>query len=148
MKISDALRGVGSLFLDTPPVIYLVERHPRYIDVVHEIFIRVQDGRPLAVTSPVTLAECLIAPLRLGQTQLQQDFADLILEGENTSFIEINAVLGRRAAEIRAQYNLSLPDAMHVAVALSTGCEAILSNDVHLRRVAELRVVLVDELEL
>jgi hypothetical protein len=29
MRISDALAGVSSLFLDTAPVIYFVERNPR-----------------------------------------------------------------------------------------------------------------------
>jgi predicted nucleic acid-binding protein len=87
-------------------------------------------------------------PLRLGQLQLQQDFTDLILEGENTTFVNIDAALGRRAAAVRAQYNLSLPDAIQIAVAQQSGCEAILTNDVHLQRVTEIRAVLVDELEL
>jgi len=148
MNIDTALLGVTRIFLDSAPVIYLVERNPARLILMMEIFRRIAAGTPEAYTSPVTLAECLIAPLRLGQVQLQQDFTDLILEGENTTFVEISAVLGRRAAEVRAQYNLTLPDAIQVAVALQSGCEAILTNDVHLQRVAELGVVLVDELEL
>ena len=147
MNTDDALRGVQRLFLDTPPVIYFVERHPRYADVVREVFVRVRDGIPLAVTSPVTLAECLVAPLRQGQTQLQQDFIDVLVYGQNITFFPIDAALGRRAAEVRAQYNLSLPDAIQIAVALHAGCEAILTNDLDLRRVTELRVVIVDEPE-
>lgn len=30
MKVSLALVGVGNLFLDTAPIIYLVERNPAY----------------------------------------------------------------------------------------------------------------------
>lgn len=148
MNVDDALHGVRRLYFDTPPVIYFVERHPRYVDVMREVFARVRDGIPFAVTSPVTLAECLIAPLRWGQAQLQQDFIDIVVHGNNTVFVAIDEALGRRAAEVRAKYNLSLPDAIQVAVALHTGCEAILTNDVDLRRVAELHVVLVDKLEL
>jgi hypothetical protein len=33
MKISDALVGVSSLFLDTAPVIYFVERNPQFVDL-------------------------------------------------------------------------------------------------------------------
>jgi predicted nucleic acid-binding protein len=148
MNVDAALMGVTRIFLDSAPVIYLVERNPARLALMLEIFRRIAAGMPEAFTSPVTLAECLIAPLRLEQVQLQQDFTDLILEGENTTFIKIDGMLARRAAEVRAQYNLSLPDAIQVAVALQAGCEAILTNDIHLRRVAELRVVLVDELEL
>jgi hypothetical protein len=37
---------------------------------------------------------------------------------------------------------------LQLAVALRTGCEAILTNDLGLRRVAELRSIIVGELEL
>ena len=38
MKLTDALRGVSRLFLDTAPVIYYVERNPAYIALVGVIF--------------------------------------------------------------------------------------------------------------
>jgi predicted nucleic acid-binding protein len=148
VKVEAALQQIGRLSFDTAPVIYYVERHPRYVDVIRAVFDRVRNGLPLAVTSPVTLTECLVAPYRAGRLNLVQDFTDLIVGGRNTLFVPVDAESGRRAAELRARYNLTLPDAVQVAVALTAGCEAMLTNDVDLRRVRELRVILVDELEL
>lgn len=62
-------------------------------------------------------------------------------------FVEINAAIAREAARIRVHYNLQLPDALQVAAALIDGCEAFLTNDAALKRVTELRVLVVCELE-
>jgi predicted nucleic acid-binding protein len=43
---------------------------------------------------------------------------------------------------------LTLTDALQVAAALNAGCGTFLTNDVTLKRVTELRVLLLDELEL
>jgi predicted nucleic acid-binding protein len=48
--------------------------------------------------------------------------------------------MGRRAAELRARYHLSLTNAFQIAVALQSGCDAFLSNDMTLKRVSDLRV--------
>ncbi|MDQ3705816.1 MAG: type II toxin-antitoxin system VapC family toxin [Chloroflexota bacterium] len=148
MKIADALVGVSSIFLDTAPVIYYVENNPHYHDLVRDVFDRVDAGSLSAVTSPVTLSECLVAPYRLRLTSLQQDFTDLIVAGRNTTFVPINDDSARAAAELRARYNLTLLDALQVGVALSVGCEAFLTNDSTMRRVSELHVLIVDDLEI
>ena len=146
LKVETALRGVAKLFLDTAPVIYFVEANPNYLQVVESIFDKIENGLA-AVTSPVTLAECLVIPYRLGLTQLQQDFTDLIVDTNNITFSSIDDAIAKSAADIRARYNLSLPDALQISVAIGAGCDAFLTNDVKLKRVTELRVLTIDELE-
>jgi len=146
MTVTDALRGVSRLFLDTAPVIYYVERNPAYLPLVQVVFQKIDAGLLAATTSPVTLAECLILPIRQQNTPLQQDFIDLITAGNNTQFVTIDQSIGQKAGELRARYSLALPEALQVAVALSAGCDAILTNDLDLRRVTELRVLALDEL--
>jgi len=81
VKVAVALQGVASLFLDTAPVIYYVERNPTYAALLDDIFDRVDSGAIRAVTSPITLGECLIVPIRQGLLQAQRDFTDLIVSG-------------------------------------------------------------------
>ncbi len=147
MKLAEALHQVKRLFLDTAPVIYYVEKNPRYLAIVAPFFDRIDNGVLTAVTSPVTLAECLVMPYRLGLSNLQQHFFDLIVHGQNTVFVPLDHECARQAAALRAHYNITLPDALQVATALKAGCEALLSNDSGLQRVTELRVLVVDELE-
>ncbi len=147
MKTAEALHQVKRLFLDTAPVIYYVEKNPRYLAVVAPIFDRIDDGVLTAVTSPITLAECLVMPYRLGLSRLQEHFFELIVHGQNTVFVPLDPECARQAAELRAHYRITLPDALQIATALKAGCEALLSNDSRLQRVTELRVLVVDELE-
>ena len=147
LKVSAALQGVSLLLLDTAPVIYLIEQNPAYLDLVKSVFERVDDGRLNAVTTPVTLAECLIYPIKFGLPKLRRDFIDFIVNGTNTSFIGLDQTIGEEAAKHRANYNLSLPDALQVAAAIHSGCDAFLTNDSQLKRVTEVKILVLDELE-
>jgi|ERR687896_1235582 predicted nucleic acid-binding protein len=147
MKITERLQTVTKLFLDTAPVVYYVEEDTRYLALVDPIFDRLDAGTLVAVTSPVTLAECLVMPYHNNQVELQQIFSDLIVNGTNVLFASIDREMGRRAAELRARYNLSLTDAFQIAVALQSGCDAFLTNDMTLKRVSELSVVVLEEME-
>lgn len=112
MKLVDSLQGVTRLFLDTAPVIYYVERHSVYFPLVDPIFDLIIDGAIEAVTSPITLAECLVMPYRQNSVDIEQKFIDVILGGENTSCFLIDEDVGQQAAKIRSNYNLALPDAL------------------------------------
>ena len=148
MKLQTAFQNVSRVFLDTAPVIYYVEKNPKYFDVVNRIFEGIDAGEWEAITTPVTLAESLVVPCRQGQTKLQKDFSDLIARGANTTCLSIDAFIGREAAKLRAKYNLTLTDAIQAAAALQGGCDAFLTNDRDLRKVGELVVLVLDDLEL
>lgn len=57
--------------------------------------------------------------------------------------IDLNLAL--QAAQIRARYNLQLPDAFQIAFALAAGCEAFLTNDVIFKRIKELQVLVLND---
>lgn len=145
MRTSDALVNVSRLFLDTAPVIYFVERNPQFVDLVDPVFERLS-ADITAVVSGITLSECLVGAVRLGLADLEQAFVD-VLQQEQVVFIDINAAIAREAAKIRVRYNFQLPDALQVAAALAAGCDAFLTNDDALKRVTELRVLVLSELE-
>ncbi len=146
MKIADALAGVKQLFLDTAPVIYHVEGNAVYQPMTDLVFQQIQSGMPRAVTSPVTLAECLVHPYRHGDAPLAQKFRNVITAGVHTRYVGVDAV-AESAAELRARYNLTLADAFQIAAALAAGCDAFLTNDGALKRVAELTILVLEELE-
>ncbi|NJL03634.1 MAG: type II toxin-antitoxin system VapC family toxin [Chloroflexaceae bacterium] len=136
------------LFIDTAPLVYFVEQHPHYAQRVTPIFQALDAGTIAAVTSPITLAEALVQPYRQQQEAVQQAFINTITNGTHTHFMAIDDRISRRAAQLRSSYNLSLLDALQVAVALAAGCDMLLTNDYGVRRVREITVVIVDELEL
>ena len=148
MTLADALRGVSLLFLDTAPVIYQVEQNPAYSALAGAVFQEIDAGRVGAVTSPVTLAECLVHPYKSAAAARVQAFIALITIGQNTQFVTIDQHIAQKAAELRARYNLLLPDAFQAATALAAGCDALLTNDHGFQRVGELKILLLDDLTL
>ena len=148
MKIEAALQGVSSVLLDTAPVIYHLEKNPVFGPVMDRFFqIRAAQGITL-VTTPVTLAECLVLPIREGRNDLEADYQALITGGQGTIFWTVGADEGTAAARLRAKYGLKLADAIQAAVAIQAKCQVLLTNDTDLKKVTEARVLLVSEMEL
>jgi len=146
MNISEYLSGIRHLFLDTAPVIYYVEAHPLYLPKIEKLFEYIDKGLVTAVTSPITLSECLILPYRLNSPEFAEKFSRLIISGNNTLFMPIDDSMAKQSAKLRVRYNLSLTDAMQFAVALAAECEAFLTNDIALKRVQELKILVIDEM--
>jgi predicted nucleic acid-binding protein len=147
-RLDEALAAVTTLGFDSSPFIYFIERHPTYIDVVREVIRRVDARTVRGYSSVVTLIEVLTQPKRIGNTALEREYHDLLLHGRNFELISIDALIAEQATALRARYALRTPDALQIAAALHIGCQAFLTNDIALKRVTGLRVLVLDELEL
>jgi predicted nucleic acid-binding protein len=148
VKIADALNGVTRLAFDTAPIIYLVENNPAYVNKVDLIIDYVDQGRLSAITSTLTLAEVLVLPKRVGDAVAETAFKQILMASRNFSMLPIDAVVADMAASLRAKYSLRTPDALQVGTAIVNRCEALLTNDNGLKRVSELSILVLDELEL
>lgn len=116
------------LYLDAAPIIYWVEKVAAYYPQVDA---RIKQAGVNLISSHLALMECLVLPIRQGQTQLQQDFDQFFATAiaESVSFTED---VFRNAAEIRARHNFRAPDALHLAAAMSASCDLFLTNDARL----------------
>ena len=146
MKIADALTGVGRLAVETAPFIYYVERHATYVDKMRAIFVHVNQGRIEVITSTVTLTEVLTKPLKAKDHILIKNYREMLQTTGNILLVPINAPIAESAADFRARYNLKTPDALQVATAIYMHCDAFLTNDLGLKRVNEISVLILDEL--
>jgi predicted nucleic acid-binding protein len=145
-RLDIALDGVSSLAVDTAPLIYLIERHPRYAGLVRETLRRVQQGRIQAFSSVVTLTEVLTRPLDLGDEALAAEYRRRLTRSRNFTLVTVDEAIATSAAALRARFRLRTPDALQVASALAMGCDALLTNDAQLARVSDLRVLILDDL--
>lgn len=148
MQLDNALMDITVLGVDTSPFIYFVERHPAYVDLMREIIQRIDNGTMAGYSSVVTLTEVLTLPRRLGNTAIEQAYRDILLHSRYFALINIDTAIAEQAAALRAQYTLRTPDALQLAAMLSAGCQGFLTNDTALKRVTDLRVLVIQELEL
>ncbi|MBI1282419.1 MAG: PIN domain-containing protein [Anaerolineaceae bacterium] len=147
MKIADALVGVDLLSVETAPFIYYTESRPIYFDKVSAIFPRMSQGQFEILCSVITLSETLNKPIEANDQMLISAYNSLFDDTYGLTLVSVNKNIARKAAELRAKYGLKTPDAIHMATALETHCQAFLTNDMGLKRVTEIQVLVLDELE-
>lgn len=142
------LEGVqGQLVaLDTAPLIYYIEEHPRYLPLLDPFFDALDSGALHAVTSTMTLLEVLVRPLRQNDLLLARRYRDILLDLQWLYTVALSASIAEGAAHLRAAHRLTPPDAVQLATALNEGATAFLTNDARLPRLPNLRTLLLDEL--
>ncbi len=148
MKISIAFNKIKRVYVDTSPLIYYVEQNPAYLARMDAIVNLLQTVPIQGVCSTITLAEVLPIPLRTGNTSLARLYKTILLNSREFLTFPVTSVVAEGAADLRASYGLKTPDALHLATALSSGCDAFLTNDLGLKRVTKIKVLVLDELEL
>lgn len=147
MKLSTPIKKIKRLFLDSAPVIYYIEGDQHYLAHVDIIFNALDESSISAVTSPITLSESLIIPLRDAQEKIRNAFVELIVNTPNIHFQVIDETIALKAADLRARYNFTLTDALQLATAVITECDVFLTNDSALKRVKEINVIVLGEFE-
>jgi len=132
--------------LDTNIFIYFLEDHPRYGAWCASLFELIERGQNAAVTSMVTLLELLVQPYRDQKDELAHKIYALTSTYPKLEWVPLTVPLADRAAELRARYRLSTPDAIQLATAIGHNAARFYGNDRGLRRVKEIECILVDDL--
>lgn len=124
------------IYVDSSPIIYAVERVAPYDQSVNR---RLSAAGVSIVSSELARMECLILPLRSGNSTLAKSF-ETWFDLQTAELVAFTAAVFRRAAEIRALHNFRTPDALHLAAAAESGCAAFLTNDTRLSRFPDMAV--------
>ncbi len=148
LRISDALKAVQRLHIEAAPLIYYVEENPIYIARMDAIIDWLENNPVEGISSVIILTEVLTHPIKTGNLLLVQRYRDILENSEDFRLSPINDLIANLAAQLRAHYNLRTPDVLHVATAIESKCDAFLTNDITLKRVNEIPILLLDELSL
>lgn len=140
MALIDDL-GSGRIGIDTAIFIYFIEENPRFLEVVAPVFIAADAGKLELVVSALTLLEVLIVPYRAGNMALAQRYETMLTRSRGVRMVDLTRAHFRLAAQLRAGTNVATADAIQLAVSLSAGCTAFLTNDRRLPVVPDLKVI-------
>jgi predicted nucleic acid-binding protein len=122
------LRGT-TVGLDTAPLIFYIEDHPTYADLLAPFFEAVKSGEIRVVTSTVTLLKMLVHPLKRGDESLAHEYNDILLSSPYIFTVPVTPATAQTAAELRAMSKLKAPDAIHLATAINHRADAFLTGD-------------------
>lgn len=110
----DLPRGTR-VFVDTSPLIYLLEDDPDHLPRFEGLFAAIETGHLALMISAITLTEILTGPLRAGQTGLARRYEAVLSQHQ---ILPINSSVAVLAAQLRVEHGLAMPDALQVATAV------------------------------
>jgi len=132
--------------LDTSIFIYHLEANPQYLPLTQQILNRVEGGQCRGIVSTVTLMELTVHPWRLKRVDIARQYEVLLLNFPNLGLIDVTRDIARKAAQLRATYNVRPADALQVATAIVGEATLWVSNDKRLRRLeTEIEVVILED---
>ncbi|MBW8321404.1 MAG: type II toxin-antitoxin system VapC family toxin [Arenimonas sp.] len=119
------------IYLDTNIFIAAFERRDAVSDRLGDLFSTGLDrSDKMFVTSELTISELLVVPLRDGRRALVGYYSDVLSENEWLHAYPVAKAVFVSAAGLRAERRgLRLPDAIHLATALATGCSHFMTED-------------------
>lgn len=144
MGLVDELQGVR-VCMDTAPIIYFIEKNPKYLGVLKPVFLEIDTGRIEAITSTITLLEVLVHPFRTKNEILAEKYRDILLYSEGLTTFEIFHEVSEMSSKLRSKYSIRTPDAIQIAVGLLYRASKFLTNDSALKRVSEIDVLVLDD---
>ena len=126
------------LLVDSAPIIYTLEAHPKFAARYELMFTRHASGELLLAVTTITIAEVLTGPLSAGEEALVKRYRSVL---ESWQVVELTTDIAETAARLRAKLKLKLPDAIQAASALSINADALVTHDRDFAKVRGLRVV-------
>lgn len=111
------------IYLDSCILIYALEDSGPRGDAVRRALKEID----VAVTSsPLALHECLLRPIKDRNAELRDRYLGAF---DRMETIDLDAAVFIRSAELRADFGLKTPDAVHLAAAQLAGCTELWTND-------------------
>lgn len=140
-KSAQAGIDMRRIYWDSCIFIYRVQSVAPWAQKIEHLLAGIADFR-LGI-SELTRLECLVLPTRQNDSRLI-GFYERIFSSPLVDEIALDRKVFQLAIELRALHGLKTPDALHLAAAISAGCDDFWTNDDLLSKVAEGRIRIVN----
>ena len=128
----------GLVLVDSAPIIYVLERHPKLAPRFQPLFDRHDAGEVSFAVTTMTIAEVLAGPFGAGEEALAKRYRAVM---ESWQVVNLTAEIAESAARFRAGLKLKLPDAIQVASAIAVNADALVTHDRDFSKVRTLTVL-------
>jgi|SRR5690242_6799509 predicted nucleic acid-binding protein len=126
------------VLVDSAPIIYVLEDHPRFAPRFTPLFEAHAAERLRFAVTTITIAEVLTGPMKAGDEALARRYRAIL---ESWRVVAFDVDIAESAARLRASLRLRLPDAVQAASALAINAAALVTHDRDFSRVRSLRVL-------
>ncbi len=84
--------------------------------------------------------------MRQNEIQLVEQYQNILCNSPSIDIFDLNVEIAKQAASYRAKYGMKTPDSIQVATAVYASADYFLTNDIQLKAVKEIEVLVLDEL--
>ncbi len=133
-----ALPDGALVLVDSAPIIYVLEGHPKLAPRFRPLFERQAAGRLQFAVTTIAIAEVLTGPLKAGEEVLAKRYRAVL---ESWQVINLTADIAESAARLRAGLGLKIADAIQAASAIAVNADALMTHDRDFSRVKSLTVL-------
>lgn len=110
--LDQILKRYTRIALDTNSFIYLMEKHPVYLDSVRSIFKQIESGNIFGITSMLLITEVLTKPIKDNNKTLERQYKTFLGAFPNLHIRDVDYAVALKAAKLRAKYKLHTPDSL------------------------------------
>ena len=132
--------------LDTMVFIYHFEENQVYSPLTFSIFESLEKGNFNGITSILTLLEILVKPKKENNSLLTERYKLLFETFPNLQVKTLDENIADVASSLRANYNIGTPDAIQIATSLEAKADIFITNDTSLKKISEIKVLLLSEM--
>lgn len=134
----DDLPEHALLLVDSAPIIYVLEGHPKFGRRFKPLFEAHAAGRLRFAVTTITVAEVLAGPLQAANDALARRYRAIL---ESWQPITLDVDIAESAARLHVSLQLKLADAVQAASALAINAAALVTHDRDFSRVQSLRIL-------
>jgi len=142
-EFSKRLAKAKVIGLDTSVFVYFLEKNIRYAPLAQITLKGIENGKWQGVTSTITLMEITVRPWQLENESVAREYEAVLVHFPNLTIVDVDRAVARAAAQLRAKYKVSPPDALQVAASVSFGANAFLTDDKRLAKLEDVIDVIV-----
>lgn len=133
-RLTDRLSTAQIIGLDTSIFIYHLEAHTNYSQLTNEIFTGIEACQWSVTTSIITLMELTVHTWKLDRQDVARRYEALVVHFPNLRLHDMNRDIPRRAARLRARFNIRPAAALQAATCLFHSASPFITNDIRLLR--------------
>jgi predicted nucleic acid-binding protein len=126
------------LLVDSAPVIYFLEGHPKFGPYFQPLFEIHAAGKVRFAVTTITVCEVLTGPLKSNDEATARRYRSVL---DSWQLVDLDADIAESAARLRTSLRLKLADAVQAASALAINAAALVTHDRDFSRVKSLRVI-------
>jgi predicted nucleic acid-binding protein len=134
----DSVAKDSLLLMDSGPIIYWLEEHPKLAPRFQPLFVSHAAGRLRLAVTTISIAEVLTGPLQARDDALARRYRAVL---ESWQVVELTIDIAENAARLRASLRLKLADAIQAASALAINAAALVTYERDFSRVHPLRII-------